>query len=195
VFIVEVSGAVKEEGVRSTEVVSSTDILSIVEALLFVSDEPLSVDKLVQVLEGVDRAAVFQLMEELRIRFNSNGGPVVLREIDGGFQLCTHPRYAPWVKRLSSVRTNSKLSRPALETLAIVAYKQPVTRVEIESVRGVACAGVLAMLLEKRLIRIAGRQDAPGKPLLYRTTAEFVRHFGLRSLKDLPKISELKELY
>ena len=190
-----VSGAVKEERVRSTEIVSSTDILSIVEALLFVSDGPLSVDKLVQVLEGVDRAGVCQLMEELRIRFNSNGGPVVLREIDGGFQLCTHPRYAPWVKRLSSVRTNSKLSRAALETLAIVAYKQPVTRVEIESVRGVACAGVLALLLERRLIRIAGRQDAPGKPLLYRTTAEFVRHFGLRSLKDLPKISELKEIY
>ena len=190
-----VSGAVKEEKVRSTEFVSSTDVLSIVEALLFVSDGPLSVDKLVQVLEGVDRAAVCQLVEELRIRFNSNGGPVVLREIDGGFQLCTHPRYAPWVKRLSSVRTNSRLSRAALETLAIVAYKQPVTRVEIESVRGVSCSGVLALLLEKRLVKIAGRQDAPGKPLLYRTTTEFVRHFGLRSLKDLPKISELKELY
>jgi len=192
---VSVIGAVKEEKVRSTEFVSSTDVLSIVEALLFVSDGPLSVDKLVQVLEGVDRAGVCQLVEELRIRFNSNGGPVVLREIDGGFQLCTHPRYAPWVKRLSSVRTNSKLSRAALETLAIVAYKQPVTRVEIESVRGVSCAGVLALLLEKRLVKIAGRQDAPGKPLLYRTTTEFVRHFGLRSLKDLPKISELKELY
>jgi len=192
---VSVIGAVKEEKVRSTEFVSSTDVLSIVEALLFVSDGPLSVDKLVQVLEGVDRAGVCQLVEELRIRFNSNGGPVVLREIDGGFQLCTHPRYAPWVKRLSSVRTNSKLSRAALETLAIVAYKQPVTRVEIESVRGVSCAGVLALLLEKRLVKIAGRQDAPGKPLLYRTTTEFVRHFGLRSLKDLPKISDLKELY
>ena len=146
-------------------------------------------------IEGMDRAGVCQLMEELRVRFNSNGGPVVLREIDGGFQLCTHPKYAPWIKKLSSVRTNSKLSRPALETLAIVAYKQPVTRAEIENVRGVSCAGVLALLLEKRLIRIAGRQDAPGKPLLYRTTAEFVRHFGLRSLKDLPRISELKELY
>ena len=190
-----VSGAVKEEKVRSTEIVSSTEVLSIVEALLFVSDGPLSVDKLVQVIEGMDRAAVCQLMEELRVRFNSNGGPVVLREIDGGFQLCTHPKYAPWIKKLCSVRTNSRLSRPALETLAIVAYKQPVTRAEIENVRGVSCAGVLALLLEKRLIRIAGRQDAPGKPLLYRTTTEFVRHFGLRSLKDLPRISELKELY
>ena len=190
-----VSGAVKEEKVRSTEIVSSTKILSIVEALLFVSDGPLSVDKLVQVIEGVDRAAVCQLMEELRIRFNSNGGPVVLREIDGGFQLCTHPKFAPWIKRLSSVRANSKLSRAALETLAIVAYKQPVTRAEIESVRGVSCSGVLASLLERRLVKIAGRQDVPGKPLLYRTTTEFVRQFGLRSLKDLPKISELKELY
>ena len=190
-----VSGTVKEERVKSTEIVSSTDVLSIVEALLFVSEGPLSVDKLVQVIEGMDRAAVCQLMEELRIRFNSNGGPVFLREVDGGFQLCTRPKYAPWIKKLSSVRANSKLSRAALETLAIVAYKQPVTRAEIESVRGVCCAGVLALLLERRLVRIAGRQDAPGKPLLYRTTPEFVRHFGLRSLKDLPKISELKELY
>ena len=190
-----ISGVVKEDKVRSTEIVSSTDVLSIVEALFFVSNGPLSVDKIVKVIEGADRATVCHLVEELRIRFNSNGGPVVLREIEGGFQLCTHPKYAPWIKKLSSVRTSTTLSRPALETLAIVAYKQPVTRAEIESVRGVGCAGVLASLLERRLIRIAGRQDVPGKPLLYRTTQEFVRHFGLRSLKDLPRISELKELY
>jgi len=191
---VSISGAVKEDEVRSTEIVSSTDVLSIIEALLFISNGPLSVDRLVQVIDGVDRATVCQLVEELRIRFNSNGGAVVLREIAGGFQLCTHPKYSPWIKRLSSARANSKLSRAALETLAIVAYKQPVTRAEIEAVRGVSCAGVLALLLEKRLLRVAGRQDVPGKPLLYRTTQEFLHHFGLRSLKDLPRISELKEL-
>jgi len=191
---VSVDAAVKEGKVEATEIVSSTDVMSIIEALLFVSDEPLTTDRLVQVLDGVDRATVCQLMEQLRIRMNSDGGPVVLREISGGFQLCTHPRYAPWLKKLSSVRTNSRLSRAALETLAIVAYKQPVTRAEIEAVRGVSCAGVLALLLERRLVRIAGRQDVPGKPLLYRTTQEFLGHFGLRSLKDLPRISELKEL-
>jgi len=190
---VSTSVAVKEE-MRSTEILSSTDVMSIIEALLFVSNGPLSVDRVAQVIEGVDRATVCQIMEELRVRFNSNGGPVVLREIAGGFQLCTHPKYSAWIKKLSSVRANSKLSRAALETLAIVAYKQPVTRAEIEAVRGVSCAGVIALLLEKKFIRIAGRQDVPGKPLLYRTTQEFLRHFGLRSLKDLPRVSELKEL-
>jgi segregation and condensation protein B len=190
---VSISGAVKEE-MRSTEIVSSTDVMSIVEALLFVSNGPLSVDRVAQVIDGVDRATVCQIMEELRVRFNSNGGAVVLREIAGGFQLCTHPKYSAWVKKLSSVRANSKLSRAALETLAIVAYKQPVTRAEIEAVRGVSCSGVLALLLEKKFIRVAGRQDVPGKPLLYRTTQEFLQHFGLRSLKDLPRVSELKEL-
>lgn len=188
-----ISGAIKEE-MRSTEIVSSTDVMSIIEALLFVSIGPLSVDRVAQVIEGVDRATVCQIMEELRVRFNSNGGAVVLREIAGGFQLCTHPKYSAWVKKLSSVRANSKLSRAALETLAIVAYKQPVTRAEIEAVRGVSCAGVLALLLEKKFVRVAGRQDVPGKPLLYRTTQEFLHHFGLRSLKDLPRVSELKEL-
>jgi len=190
---VSISGAIKEE-MRSTEIVSSTDVMSIIEALLFVSIGPLSVDRVAQVIEGVDRATVCQIMEELRVRFNSNGGAVVLREIAGGFQLCTHPKYSAWVKKLSSVRANSKLSRAALETLAIVAYKQPVTRAEIEAVRGVSCAGVLALLLEKKFVRVAGRQDVPGKPLLYRTTQEFLHHFGLRSLKDLPRVSELKEL-
>ncbi len=187
------SGAVREE-MMSTEIVSSTDVMSIIEALLFVSNGPLSVDRVAQVIEGVDRATVCQIMEELRVRFNSNGGAVVLREIAGGFQLCTHPKYSAWVKKLSSVRASSKLSRAALEALAIVAYKQPVTRAEIEAVRGVSCAGVLALLLEKKFIRVAGRQDVPGKPLLYRTTQEFLQHFGLRSLKDLPRVSELKEL-
>jgi segregation and condensation protein B len=192
---VSIGSALKEDKIRSTEIVSSTDVLSVIEALLFVSNSPVSIDRLVQVIDGVDRATVCQLVEELRVRFNSNnGGAVVLREIAGGFQLCTHPKYSPWIKKLSSVRADSKLSRAALETLAIVAYKQPATRTEIEAVRGVSCAGVLALLLEKRLVRVAGRQDVPGKPLLYRTTQDFLHHFGLRSLKDLPRITELKEL-
>ncbi len=189
-----VNGAVKEGEITSTEIISSVDVSSIIEALLFVSDEPLSVDKLLEVFDGVDRGTLCQILEELRVKFNSNGKPFVLREVNGGLQLCTDPRYAPWIKKLSSVRANSKLSRAALETLAIVAYKQPVTRAEIESVRGVSCTGVIASLLDRKLIRIAGRHDAPGKPLLYRTTAEFLQHFGLRSVDDLPRISELKEL-
>jgi segregation and condensation protein B len=188
------NGAVEEKKVASTAIISSIDVSSIIEALLFVSDEPLSVDKLLEVFDGVDRGAMCQIVEELRVRFNSNGKPFVLREINGGFQLCTDPKYAPWIKKLSSVRGNSKLSRAALETLAIVAYRQPVTRAEVESIRGVSCSGVLSSLLDRKLIRIAGRHDAPGKPLLYRTTQEFMQHFGLRSIKDLPRISELKEL-
>jgi len=191
---VVVNGAVEEGKITSTEIISSVDVSSIIEALLFVSDEPLSVDKLLEVFDGVDRGTVCQILEELRVKFNSNGKPFVLRDVNGGLQLCTDPRYAPWIRKLSSVRGASKLSRAALETLAIVAYKQPVTRAEIESVRGVTCTGVIASLLDRKLIRIAGRHDAPGKPLLYRTTAEFLQHFGLRSVDDLPRISELKEL-
>jgi segregation and condensation protein B len=192
---VGLEAVVKEGEPVSTEVISSIDLASIIEALLFVSDEPLTVDRLLQVFEGVDRGTMCQLLEELCTKFNSNGMPFVLREVSGGFQLCTHPKYAPWIKKLSSIRTNSRLSRAALETLAIVAYKQPVTRPEIEAIRGVNCSGVIASLLEKRLIRIAGKQDAPGRPLLYRTTQEFLQHFGLRSLDDLPRMSELKELF
>jgi len=196
VWAVAISSAIMEDRDTSaaTEILSFTDLSSIIEALLFVTNEPLTIDKLLQVIDGVDRATLLQLMEELRIKINSDSRPVVLREVSGGFQLCTHPKYAPWIKRLSAARANSRLSHAALETLAIVAYKQPVTRAEIEAVRGVNCAGVIALLLERRLVRIAGRQDVPGKPLLYRTTQEFLVHFGLRSLDDLPKVAELRDL-
>jgi segregation and condensation protein B len=117
-----------------------------------------------------------------------------LVEVAGGYQLTTKQECAPWIRRLEEIRTASRLSKPALETIAIIAYKQPITRPEIEEIRGVDTAGVIKTLLERRLIKIAGRREAVGRPLLYGTTKEFLEYFGLRDLSGLPSLKEFKEV-
>jgi segregation and condensation protein B len=166
---------------------------AILESLLLAAGEPVSASKLAAACEDVSLDEVKGALEDLASEYVATGRGIVLVQIAGGYQLRTLPENAPYVRRLLATR-QSRLSRPLLETLAIVAYRQPITRAEIEYVRGVDCAGVLETLLSKRLVRIAGRKAVPGRPLLYATTAEFLETFGLKSIKSLPRIDGLDAL-
>lgn len=164
-------------------------------ALLFVSDRPLSAGRLAEALGDMDPDIVATLLEELREDLDRGGGlPYRLHEIAGGYQLITKPEYAPYVRRLFQIKKTRRLSRALLETLAIIAYKQPVTRPEVEAIRGVSVAHAFEQLLERRLIKVAGVSDMPGRPKLFRTTDEFLVQFGLKSLKELPTLDELQEM-
>jgi segregation and condensation protein B len=167
---------------------------SILEAVLFVSGEPLSVDRLLGVAEGVAREELMSTLRALEADYAAEGRGLQLVEVAGGFQITTRPDCAPWIKRLERAKEGAKLSRSAMETLAIVAYKQPVVRAEIEQIRGVESAAVLKTLLERRLVRIVGRRDAPGRPIMYGTTRQFLQAFGLKDLSDLPALRDIKEL-
>lgn len=161
---------------------------SIVEALLFSSDEPLSAARIVQLLGIGDAADVKKHIESLNGRLEATRSSYHIAEIAKGFQMLTHPDYHPWVSKLHRARAESRLSGAAVETLAIIAYKQPVLRVDIESIRGVAVGDLLVRLRDVNLVRIVGRADEVGRPLLYGTTKKFLEIFGLASLKDLPKL-------
>lgn len=165
---------------------------SIIEALLFVSDKPVSIDTLKDVLGSIEPTEVRAIMEELNGEYASSGRSFSIKEIAGGFQMLTDPVYSKWISELYK-RPADKLRGPALETLAIIAYRQPLTRSEIEIIRGVNVDGVLHTLEERGLIRTRGRVDGPGRPILYGTTTEFLQHFGLKSLDELPKLKEFKE--
>jgi segregation and condensation protein B len=166
----------------------------ILEAILFVSGEPLSVDRMLGVVEGVAREELMSALRALQADYATEGRGLQLVEVAGGFQIATRPDCAPWIKRLERVKEGARLSRSAMETLAIVAYKQPAVRSEIEQIRGVDSAGVLKTLLERRLVRIVGRKDAPGRPIMYGTTRQFLQAFGMKDLSDLPALRDIKEL-
>ena len=162
--------------------------VDVVEAMLFASDVPLEAERIRDVLDLESAAAARGLVEELIARYDAEPRGLAIVEVGGGFRMVTRPELAPWLVRLARARTKVRLSRPALETLAIIAYKQPVSRPELDAVRGVNSDAVLDNLLERRLIRVAGRKEAPGRPFLYETTREFLVAFGLRDLHDLPKV-------
>jgi segregation and condensation protein B len=166
----------------------------ILEAILFVSGEPLSEARMLGVVEGVAREELMSALRALQADYVAEGRGLQLVEVAGGFQITTRPDCAPWIKRLERAKEGAKLSRSAMETLAIVAYKQPVVRAEIEQIRGVDSAAVLKTLLERRLVRIVGRKDAPGRPIMYGTTRQFLQAFGLKDLSDLPALRDIKEL-
>jgi segregation and condensation protein B len=160
----------------------------VVEAMLFASDVPLEAERIREVLDLENVAAARGLAEELIARYEAEPRGLAIVEVGGGYRMVTRPELAPWLVRLARARTRVRLSRPALETLAIIAYKQPVSRPELDAVRGVNSEAVLDNLLERRLVRIGGRKEAPGRPFLYETTREFLVAFGLRDLNDLPKV-------
>jgi segregation and condensation protein B len=164
-----------------------TEPIDVLEALLFASDTPVEATTIREVLELDSPEAARDLVDALGTRLRSEGRALQVIEVGGGFRLVTRPEVAPWLVKLARSRTRQRLSRPALETLAIIAYRQPVSRPEVDAVRGVNSEGVLDNLLERRLVRIAGRKDTPGRPFLYETTRDFLVAFGLRDLADLPK--------
>lgn len=164
------------------------------EALLFASDQPLSVAKLSGFFPGVDGKAVRQALKDLREEYDRDQHAFTVVEFGGGFSISTRPEHAKLVRKLFRGRRKVRLSKPALECLAIISYKQPVTRLEVEEIRGVSVSGVLGTLLERDLIQIVGRAQSLGNPLLYGTTKTFLDYLGLRKLGELPQLSELEDL-
>lgn len=175
-------------------VLDQDELKGILESLLFVSHDPLTLDKLVAVLEDWPKPVVKATLDSMKSEFEEKGRGFLIAEIAGGFLMVTRPEYSGYIKRLAKAKASSKLSRSALETLAIIGYKQPITRSEIEKVRGVETSGVLRTLLDQKLVRIVGRQDVPGRPIVYGTSKQFLQRFGLRDLRDLPPLKELKDL-
>lgn len=168
------------------------NIKNIIESLLFVAGGPLSLERIKLVLD-TDTKEIRDALQTLAQEYENRSGGFVLRQIADGYQLCTRPEYSRWIARL--IRPASfHLSKAALETLAIIAYKQPVMRSDIEHIRGVDCGGILRMLLERKIIRVLGRKEIPGRPLIYATTKQFLEIFDLKNLKDLPTPKEIEEL-
>ena len=172
----------------------SNGVKSVIEALLFASEKPLTIEQVKNVLDNLEGQQIRQLIEELRAEYEQSNRGIRITEIAGGFQMVTQPTLAVFLKKLFKSRHVERLSKPALETLAIIAYKQPVTKLEIESLRNVNVDGVVRNLLDKDLIRIAGRRKAPGRPFVFGTTRQFLEYFGLKSLGELPKIEEFSNL-
>jgi segregation and condensation protein B len=165
---------------------------TIVEAILFASDEPVSDDRLaVTAGDDVTVGAVREAVRQLNDEYAAAGRPFTIEEIAGGRQLLTKPEFNKYLKKLIRARREARFTQAALETLAIIAYKQPVARAEVEDIRGVACGDMIRTLLEKGLVRIAGRGEQIGRPLLYGTTRKFLLSFGLSSIKDLPSDKQL----
>jgi segregation and condensation protein B len=190
--------AAKEAAVKAvnsqTEAIDARELKAILEAVLFVSPEPVPIARLMSILGTVSKAEVVQALGVLTHDLDKEGRGIQLVQVAGGYRLVTKQEYGPWLKRMDKAKTAQKLSRSALESLAIIAYKQPLVRSEIEEIRGVETSGVLRTLCERKLVRIVGRKDVPGRPIMYGTTKFFLEHFGLRDLSQLPPLREFKEL-
>ncbi len=181
------------------DMLTGDDYKKIIENLLFITDRPLTLAKLSQVAQVNDIALTGELVRLLQQEYAQTNRAIAIVEIGGGFQMSTKPEYGRWVRQLFNEKSSTKLSNAALETLAIIAYKQPITRAEIESIRGVDIVAPLEKIMERGLVRIVGKKDVPGKPLVYGTTEEFLRLFGLNSLSQLPELKtfaakEVKEI-
>ncbi|MEJ2200528.1 MAG: SMC-Scp complex subunit ScpB [Desulfuromonadaceae bacterium] len=168
------------------------DLKPIIEALIFVSEAPVTLAQIAEVLDE-EKNRVLPLLRQLSEEYAAAGRGILLEQVAGGYQFRTRPEYAEWVRRLSRNKP-FRFSRAALETLAIIAYRQPIIRAEIEYLRGVDSGGVLKTLLDKRLVRILGKKDVPGRPMIYGTSKEFLEFFGLKDLAGLPTLKELNEL-
>jgi segregation and condensation protein B len=169
------------------------DVKSILESLLFVADGPLTVQRLTEVIDGSGKDEIRSILEELNDELQSNRRGIRLVEVAGGYQLRTAKVNADWVKKFLGGRP-ARMGRATLETLAIVAYRQPITKAEIEAIRGVDVDGVITTLLERNLVRAVARKDVPGRPFLYGTTQEFLELFNLKDLAQLPTLKEMEEM-
>jgi segregation and condensation protein B len=167
---------------------SDNNVKAVIESLLFSSERPLMLEQIKSALDNLPTDEIRSNIEQLRDEYEKTNRGMRIVEIAGGFQMITAPVFVSFLRKLYKQRRVEKLSTPALETLAIIAYKQPVTRMEIESIRNVNVDGMMKTFLDKGLIRIAGRKKAPGRPKVYGTTRQFLEHFGLKSLDELPKI-------
>lgn len=180
--------------------VDGTRLSSVIEALIFASPEPIGWDKLASIVKEseeeleLDEPTIKRIVEQLNQRFDENDLSFRIEETGGGFTFVTQPKFHPWLSIFQHENAYRKLSQPAIESLAIVAYRQPITKPEVDKIRGVDSGYILRQLLEKMLIKVSGRADSPGKPLLYKTTSHFLKHFGINSVEELPKPREIDEI-
>jgi len=170
---------------------NDNELKPIVESLIFASVDPISVEKLANILEGRDKAAIKAALSELVEDYKNRDAGFYLDEVAGGYAFRTRSEFSPWIRRLFKIGLQ-KLSKAAMESIAIVAYRQPITRAELEAVRGVDSAGVLSTLMEKRLVKIVGRKEVPGRPVVYGTTKEFLETFDLKDLSCLPSLKDIQ---
>ena len=193
----ETSGA--QRGPRAGDAADEAPVLppaevrAVLEALIFASPQPVTPREIGKVMQGVEKAEWQKALQEIRADYARDGRGLQLVEVANGYQITTRPEYNDWVRELLDPKSPARLSIQALETLAVIAYKQPVTLPEIIELRGIKSGGVLKTLLEKRLIRILGRKEVVGRPILYGTAKQFLLHFGLKDLSELPKIEEFAE--
>ena len=167
---------------------------NIIESIIFVSRYPVTAQELSGFLGDVEKKDVTRALGELEKRWEEAGRSFALRNVAGGYQFRTRPEYSEYIVQFNKEIKKFRLSKPALEVLAIIAYRQPVTKIEAEKIRGVDCSSSVGLLLEKNFIEISGRKEVPGKPFLYRTTGLFLETFGLKSLKDLPTVKEIEQV-
>lgn len=168
-------------------------IESVIEAVLFTTDEPMTAQRIVKIVDLSSLRQVTDAINALNSRYEQTNSAFRIEKIAGGYQMLTHKIYNNWLRRLIRVRTETKLTQASLETLAIIAYKQPIIRADIEAIRGVASGEMIRGLMSKGLVKIAGRAEVLGRPMQYGTTRKFLETFGLNSIKDLPKAEELKK--
>lgn len=184
----------EDEEAARLQALEQRELKAILESLLFVSAEPVPLERLMVALGTVSKNELKEALRSLREDFDREGRGLQVVELAGGYQMVTRLEHAPWIRRLAKAKASPKLSRSALESLAIIAYKQPIVRSEIEQIRGVEVSTVLRTLLERKLIRMVGRKDVPGRPIMYGTTKLFLQQFGLSDLSQLPPLREIKEL-
>jgi len=168
------------------------ELKSVVENVLLAADQPINASELSKIfLDGTDKDQLQSILDELREEYSSRN--LQIMEVADGYQLCTRHEYNDWIRKYLKLDRSSRLSQPSLDTLSIIAYKQPLTRQEVDDIRGVDSSGVLKTLLEKKVIGPAGRKKVPGRPIMYRTTQKFLEYFGLKDLSDLPTLEDLRE--
>ena len=180
-------------GINGIEISMEQDELkSIIENVLLAADQPVHVDELEKIFLNMAEKNDLQLiLEELKEEYQSRNLQIL--EVADGYQLCTRHEFNDWIRKFLKLDRSSRLSQPSLDTLSIIAYKQPLTRQEVDDIRGVDSSGVIKTLLEKKVIGTAGRKKVPGRPIMYRTTQKFLEYFGLKDLSDLPTLEDLKE--
>ena len=187
--------SVNEESDDGEHKLTEAEARPIIECLLFATNEPISVKRFTNILPGITAGVLRRLLLELQVEYDHQGRGMQIVEVAGGYQMATRKEYAPFVLKLNRHRKRNSLSTSALETLAIIAYKQPIIRAEIEAIRGVDSSSVIRSLVELGLTKVVGKKEVVGHPPLYGTTDEFLKVFGLKRLSDLPSIKELREKF
>ncbi|GAB5410039.1 MAG: SMC-Scp complex subunit ScpB [Balneolaceae bacterium] len=190
----------KKQPLNDYQFIDGSRLSSVIEALIFASDEPISGDKIRAIIIDneeqieIDEHTVTDFVDKLNQRYDENGLSFRIDRLAGGYTFVTQSKYHYWLSVFQHENAFRKLSQSAIESLAIVAYRQPITKPEVDQIRGVDSGYIIRQLMEKALIEVGGRADGPGKPLLYKTTKHFLRHFGLDSVQDLPKPREIEEI-